>query len=485
MVDGEFGNVLIKKSMKIIRKLLGVCNLIMALLPYGLSNGIKRTICFAMLHLSRGENKRLWQARLEKFAFRSAKNVALLHRNIERVLEVVRERVGARGCVKVYFVCHEIAQFTFQGIYDAMKGLSRFDPYVFCSNQWVRSEGATENIHDYFRRKGMKTVDAVDPQSPPDVVFFCIFDKDSISISDMSALSVLCYIPYSWMLSVASDDYFWRCDKLAYFARVYTPTERESRLALSGRCIYPHAVVCSGNPKMDELAHSSAAGAAAVWKTKSAKRIIWAPHWSVGCASDLGTFDIYCRKMIDFLKVHGEIEVCLKPHPMLKARLGSQKMIEELRSKGWYWRDAIMDGKDYDLFLAEWNALPNASIMDSGGYGDLFASSDAMMLDSISFIAEYMAYNRPMCFLCKDDTQDKLKGRFNDIGWDLLSANTLAFNWDSAQKFMMDVVDGKDLNGERRLEMRDRYLMRNFGKVGEFIRDDIAKLLGLDGKEMR
>ena len=458
-------------------KIFRICNSVLKLLPYGFMNGVKRSICLVMYNLSKGEKRQLWFMRMEKFAFRSGKNLKQLNRNIDNVIADVRKRVAKKHKATVYFICHEVAQWTFQSIYDAMAEDPRFDPYVFCSNQWIQAEVGSESVRDYCNRKGMNAVDVVDFANPPDVVFFSMLDKGSVSMPEMAECAVLCYIPYSWMLSVASDDYFWRDDKLAYFSRVYTPTVRESKIALTGRCINPPSVVCSGNPKMDEQAKAVCTKTCSVWKTTDAKRIIWAPHWSIGCASDLGTFDLYCRKMLDFVKKHKEIEVCLKPHPMLRSRIASEEIIDDLKRKGWYWRDAGITGNEYDGFLKEWDLLQNASIMDSGGYEELFATSDAMVLDSISFIAEYMAHNKPMCFISRDSSSEKLKSRFNDIGWDLLSSNRVAFSWDDIEKFIEGVARGADDDCATREDAIARHLIMNYGHVGEFIKDDLSNLL--------
>ena len=53
-------------------------------------------------------------------------------------------------------------------------------------------------------------------------------------------------------------------------------------------------------------------------------------------------------------------------------------------------------GAEIDNYYQSWQDLPNAFVSE-GEFIDLFFSSDAMILDSISFIAEYFITGKPMC----------------------------------------------------------------------------------------
>ena len=43
-----------------------------------------------------------------------------------------------------------------------------------------------------------------------------------------------------------------------------------------------------------------------------------------------------------------------------------------------------------------WNALPNAKVVEEESYLDIFATSDGMIMDSASFIGEYLYVNKPL-----------------------------------------------------------------------------------------
>ena len=89
----------------------------------------------------------------------------------------------------------------------------------------------------------------------------------------------------------------------------------------------------------------------------------------------------------------------LRPHPMLRAGSVAQGLFQS--------------EQEYDEYLDMWNRLPNAKVIESGTYSDIFKSSDAMILDSISFLGEYLYVHKPMLFLTRE------RNTFNDFGSEL------------------------------------------------------------------
>lgn len=77
-----------------------------------------------------------------------------------------------------------------------------------------------------------------------------------------------------------------------------------------------------------------------------------------------------------------------KPHPNLRARVVQAHAFESEEA--------------YDTYLEEWNKLPNACVMQEEDYRSAFATSDGMIMDSCSFIAEYMYVDKPLLFLKRD-----------------------------------------------------------------------------------
>lgn len=123
-----------------------------------------------------------------------------------------------------------------------------------------------------------------------------------------------------------------------------------------------------------------------VWKhqEKEKKKIIWAPHHEDKTAIWMYQFDAF-YEIADFMlevaeKYSDKVQFAFKPHPMLKEKLYNR------------W------GKENtDKYYNEWMYRNNCQL-EEGEFEELFLQSDAMILDSISFIAEYTAVNKPALF---------------------------------------------------------------------------------------
>jgi len=166
--------------------------------------------------------------------------------------------------------------------------------------------------------------------------------------------------------------------------------------------------------------------------------LIWAPHWTVpGVRRTIlfSTFIEYHQKMLEYVRACPDIEVVLKPHPLLKRQCI---------------RRGLFSPSEIDDYFAAWNNLPNGSVVEGGDYLDLFKSSDAMILDSLSFISEYMYTGKPALFLCK--VKDILATGFNEYGLEAVQSLYEAHSWEDVERFIDDVViQGNDSHYELRM----------------------------------
>src|SRR5690606_19422669 len=115
-----------------------------------------------------------------------------------------------------------------------------------------------------------------------------------------------------------------------------------------------------------------------------AYRVIWAPHHSVG--NDwlaFGVFHQMYKDMLHWAETVPNIHFVLKPHP------GLFPLVVDM---------GLVSRTQLDTFMAHWQALPNCAIVD-GQYGELFAASDAMLTDGMSFLTEYQLFDKPLVFI--------------------------------------------------------------------------------------
>src|SRR5699024_801734 len=94
-----------------------------------------------------------------------------------------------------------------------------------------------------------------------------------------------------------------------------------------------------------------------------------------------------------------EIQIAFKPHPNLRGKLNDVWGVEKTNT-----------------YFQKWKCLSNGQVED-GGYIDLFATSDAMIHDSGSFVIEYLYTKKPVQFLI---SSEKVKEEFNEIGKEAL-----------------------------------------------------------------
>ena len=85
-----------------------------------------------------------------------------------------------------------------------------------------------------------------------------------------------------------------------------------------------------------------------------------------------------------------------KPHPTLRTKAVLAGIFK--------------DDSEWEDYIKQWEDLENAAYVNDGMYQDLMCKSDAMILDSISFLAEYMYTSHPMLFLKRKEQ------RFNEFG---------------------------------------------------------------------
>ena len=174
----------------------------------------------------------------------------------------------------------------------------------------------------------------------------------------------------------------------------------------------------SGYPKMDVFYKRSDMNFE--WKMikEDSKKIVYAPHWSVNGGCNFSTFLDNCMFFLEYAQNNiDSTSWVIKPHPNLLY-------------------SAVCDGgfsteAELKTYFEKWDNLPNAKVVVGGGYESIFASSDALIGDSVSFLAEYQYTSKPLIFLTRE-TQE-----FNGFGEEL--------------KNVLYCVSGEDLDGIKSL----------------------------------
>ncbi|EPB5075898.1 CDP-glycerol glycerophosphotransferase family protein [Campylobacter coli] len=211
-----------------------------------------------------------------------------------------------------------------------------------------------------------------------------------------------------------------------------------------------NTVLVNGSPKLDAIFDKNHIFKD-VWKTqpKIKKRIIWAPHYSDGHPKDMYQYNAF-YELYDFmfelaLKFKDEIQIAFRPHPVLESRL------------------VLKWGKEkQQAYYDKWEKLENGQYYP-GDFLDLFISSDAMIMDSCSFMGEYTVVNKPLFHTVGSTTRIKL----NDFGNEIYKFcyKTEHNLKQDIEKFIKEVVlEGKDVYKTLREDFIQRYYISKDGK---------------------
>ena len=131
----------------------------------------------------------------------------------------------------------------------------------------------------------------------------------------------------------------------------------------------------------------------------------------------------------------------------------------------------------FEEYLQKWNDLPNAQVYTGAYYQSIFATSDGMIHDSGSFIAEYQYVDKPMIFLTRANE------KFNELGNKVLEASYLVDGKDLdaiAAMIQKVFIEGNDDKAAERREVFNKYLNypnTNGMSASEFIYKSISEKL--------
>lgn len=195
-----------------------------------------------------------------------------------------------------------------------------------------------------------------------------------------------------------------------YLWRYYAQTQRHLDLMLQGRAPGrppDGAIVLGGYPKLDVYRNAPPRrDRVKRWphrKDTARRRVIYAPHHAIGEATlNLSTFAWSSAVMEALAIAHPEIDFLLKPHPNMRYALQQSGLMSDLEISAWF---------------KGWETRPNCAVFKGARYFKHFRSSDLLITDSGSFLAEYLPTGQPIIRL-----RNHGAGALNQIGQELEEA---------------------------------------------------------------
>ena len=221
--------------------------------------------------------------------------------------------------------------------------------------------------------------------------------------------------------------------------RYFLPTQRHVDAVILSGGPRPPKMCVTGHPKFDAyLPPALPRDKCLSWPTQNEaqrKRVIFAPHHALETGSlQLGTFAWSGPAMLQIAQAHPKVDFLLRAHPNMALGLS---------------RSHVMNAREWCAYRRAWRALPNADLFEETPYFDVFRSSDAMITDSGSFLAEYLPTKAVLIRLERQDS-----ARLNSFGQTLAAGLYTASNQvDLEAKFKEVILSGRDSLAQVRAEL--------------------------------
>lgn len=386
--------------------------------------------------------------------------------------------------IRVAFIMNSPASWVEYGaIARRMQGDSRFDVYVVTTGEDMLGAGVFDddrNIRDVLSRNHVDFIrffasgamnrpgyESVSRRGLLDIIQPHVLFRPTLHEwtvhPDLRLENILsyrlCYIPYGLDLIETPDVYVNHPFVLECW-KLFCACDVNRKFYVANSIAGGRNAVVTGHPKLDYLA--SLRDTEGSWPVPpSARRkfrIIWAPHHSVTPAwLGFGTFVETHAGFLHWARSSEAVEIVLRPHPLTFSRV-----VET----------GLMSRAQLDSFLDAWNGLPNTAIDEEHDFGPIFAASNMMITDGISFLGEYQVMDRPIVFIDSGHHE-----RFSEFGTMVMRGVSTVRNVEEAIRLAQQVAeeDIDPLREERREVIRT--LLPYPGQAAERIVDAIAQSL--------
>ena len=113
----------------------------------------------------------------------------------------------------------------------------------------------------------------------------------------------------------------------------------------------------------------------------------------------------------------------------------------------------LMSQEEFQNYIAQWNNLDNSLVYDKGEYFDIFKTSDVLITDCSSFLAEYFPTKKPIIFINRKD-----RAPFDSFGNKIKKGFYEANNFNEVKL----IIDNIYKNNDFLLKTRENILKKHF-----------------------
>lgn len=362
--------------------------------------------------------------------------------NYLKVMDRLRKK---KDKFKVIFIVESNQKWGWQSVYDELRKDDRFELLLVTLPLTTRFKDKIypqkEDI-EFFSKLNMPIIDGYDydkqtcidlEELGADIIFYThpwFVDVHKIPPALTSRFALTCAISYGFNLV---ESRLWGTTTPRNFCSNLWTMFAESKYhkhfyEIGTNLKNKDILLVTGYPKMDAYNTPVNPDIEELWKSKNPKkpRIIYAPHHSIERDGGFGAsnFREQAKFFLEFIKSHPQYDFIIKPHPVLKSKCEAT---------------GFMTGEEYEDYLNQWRALPNANVYALGNYYDLFKTSDLLITDCSSFLAEYFVSKKPIILL-----ESKSRIPFNKFGLKLKTGMYKPENINEIEDLLNNILINKN-----------------------------------------
>ncbi|MDR1232767.1 MAG: hypothetical protein LBJ75_00675 [Puniceicoccales bacterium] len=352
------------------------------------------------------------------------------------------QRAAKYRKIRIAFLVNEASKWHAGSLYDLFENSNHFEPLILVTKR-ITCFDTSEEFNatlSFFKNAGMRVECAYDAVKhkyldlkdfSPDIIFYeQPWGVERLqSISRVATFVLTCYTPYCFHMMCSEYDYLELFHRFLWKYFVESPWHLESykNRFKADNC------VSSGSLHLDKY-FSKKMPHMDFWKDVSPakKRIIYAPHFTFTTQHRVATFPQNGRFMLNLADMYPQTTWAIKPHPGFDQHVVA---------------DGIMTQQELDEYYAAWEKY--GTVVKEGDYFDLFKTSDCLITDCISFLADYFPSGKPVFHLRRNDQSKE----FNDFGKDIIGTYyQIHSNAELEKLFSRVMIDEDDFMAPIRLE---------------------------------
>ena len=369
--------------------------------------------------------------------------------NYKKVLKRIQGYPKNRR-IRVLFYVSENSKWGYQSLYELFNSSTKFEVIVCVGilnsvhNGYDKTRKNLEENYIFFKKQAMNVHYAYKngqyinlKEFKPDIVFYeQKWDLPRLYRPYMvSEFALTCYCSYGFELFKNSWNYSWEFHKLLW--KVFVENEKNIEYYNTLHQSPPKNCIVTGWPKLDYY-HNNIQSTFE-WKNPDKFKIIYAPHHSLSETSlQLATFRRNGKFILEWAKAHPETTWVFKAHPQFRFAL---------------LKDNIMTEEEIDEYYKAWEEI--GLVYNTGDYFNIFQSSDLMITDCGSFLAEYLPTGKPLIRLTNKNSVE-----LNPLGETIVSAY-----------YKSEKEDNSDLNQVLKTIINDKndYMYEQRQSIKEYI----------------